>query len=127
VKLLKSLKLKKKREELGLVLVEGHRMVIDAMNNGLQPVVVLYTDKAKGSPLGYALNEAMDGFRGQGQENAVLEVGTTILCYSATMYYYILLYTTIYYYILLHTTTYCYILLHMHTLTCCPGCRCPRV
>ncbi|KAJ1401103.1 Alpha/beta knot methyltransferase [Ochromonadaceae sp. CCMP2298] len=77
VKLLKSLKLKKKRDELGLVLVEGHRMIVDAVNAGLQPLTVLYTDKAKNSPLGFALYQALDS--ATAQDVALLEVSESVL------------------------------------------------
>lgn len=59
VKLLKSLNLKKKREEHQLVLLEGHRMVIDAIRAGAQPHIVLYSDKGASSPLGNRLELAL--------------------------------------------------------------------
>jgi len=46
VKLLKSLQSKKKRDALNLIVLEGHRQVIDALESGLVPSHVLMTHKA---------------------------------------------------------------------------------
>jgi len=46
VKLLKSLQSKKKRDALSLIVLEGHRQVIDALESGLVPSHVLMTHKA---------------------------------------------------------------------------------
>lgn len=52
VKLLKALKLKKKRDDTGLVLVEGFRLIQDALESGLQPDLLLVTEDGASSPLG---------------------------------------------------------------------------
>ena len=47
VKLMRSLlKTKKKRDELGLIVLEGHRQVIDAVAVGLAPTLVLVSERA---------------------------------------------------------------------------------
>jgi TrmH family RNA methyltransferase len=60
VKLLKSVAEKKtKREEFRLVLVEGQRVILDALDAGAVPKHVLFTERAFQSPLGARLNEAI--------------------------------------------------------------------
>lgn len=55
VKLLKSLNTKKKREENNMVLLEGHRQIIDAINLGIKPQLILLSEKAAQAPLGEKL------------------------------------------------------------------------
>ena len=59
VKLLKALHTKKGRDAEGLVLLEGHRQVIDAIVGGAEPSLVLFTDEAATSPLGEQLLDAL--------------------------------------------------------------------
>ena len=60
VKMLKSLMLKKKRDALDLVLLEGHRQIIDAIASGLVPTQVLLTERALlHAPLSARLVEAL--------------------------------------------------------------------
>jgi tRNA G18 (ribose-2'-O)-methylase SpoU len=60
VKLLKSVAEKKtKREEFRLVLVEGQRVILDALDAGEVPKHVLFTERAFESPLGARLDEAV--------------------------------------------------------------------
>lgn len=58
-KLLRSLKAKRKREETGLLLVEGHRPIIDAIGRGVLPKLVLYSYRALSAPLGAELSDAL--------------------------------------------------------------------
>jgi hypothetical protein len=52
VKLLKSLSVRKYRESMGLVLLEGYRQIISAIENGLAPNCILYDENtASKSPL----------------------------------------------------------------------------
>ena len=59
VKLLKSLSIKKKRDDLKLVLAEGHRLVLDALKAGAIPHYVMYSDKAFDSPLKNRLQDEL--------------------------------------------------------------------
>lgn len=60
VKTMKSLQAKKNREALGLVLLEGHRQVIDALAAGHVPAQVLLTERAaRHAPLCGRLMEAL--------------------------------------------------------------------
>ena len=59
VKLLKSLHIKKKRDEENKVLLEGHRQVIDAIRGGTLPNLLLFSDESVSSPLGDQLLEAL--------------------------------------------------------------------
>jgi TrmH family RNA methyltransferase len=59
VKLLKSLQMKKKREINGLLLLEGHRQIIDAIQDGHIPKTLLYSDKSLDAPLGNKLAEVL--------------------------------------------------------------------
>jgi TrmH family RNA methyltransferase len=52
IKLIKSLQLKKNRQELNLILIEGHKQIIDALNNGLIPSIILLSHKAEIAPKG---------------------------------------------------------------------------
>jgi len=52
IKLLKSLNIKKKREENNMILLEGHRQVIDAINLGIHPRLIVLSEKAVQAPLG---------------------------------------------------------------------------
>ncbi len=49
VKLFRSLKVKKKRDEHGLVLLEGFRPIVDAINIGLKPHRILVSDSLSSS------------------------------------------------------------------------------
>lgn len=55
VKLLKSLQLKKNRDKAGLILLENHRHIIDALQNGNKVKHVLLSEKAIYAPLGAQL------------------------------------------------------------------------
>lgn len=57
VKLMKSLQLKKKREEHGLVVLEGYRQIMDALQNGLQPKRIFLSDYGITSSLYSKLQE----------------------------------------------------------------------
>jgi len=59
VKFLKSLQTAKKREETQLVLVEGHRMVIDAVKAGAVLNTVMFTQKSLSTPLGEKLDNIL--------------------------------------------------------------------
>eukprot|EP01032_Pedospumella_encystans_P020896 gene20896-23729_t len=59
VKFLKSLQTAKKREETQLVLVEGHRMVIDAVKAGAVLNTVMFTQKSMSTPLGEKLDSIL--------------------------------------------------------------------
>jgi TrmH family RNA methyltransferase len=63
LKKLNSLKAKKNRDKLNLVLLEGHRQVIDAITNGLVPDAVIMTDAALLAPLGQELAESLQSLR----------------------------------------------------------------
>jgi TrmH family RNA methyltransferase len=55
VKEMKSLNMKKKRDQSGLILLEGHRQIIDALDHGLKPTNVFLAENAALAPLGYDL------------------------------------------------------------------------
>ena len=78
VKLLKSLKMKKKRSEMGLVLVEGHRIVIDAIRYGVKPRLVLFSDRAMTAPMGAELSGALYNNKTWEVEEAVDSVMASI-------------------------------------------------
>lgn len=60
VKLMRSLRLKKARDETKLLLLEGHRLILDALQQGrVAPELLLYTDRALQAPLGAALEEEL--------------------------------------------------------------------
>jgi|MDTB01.1.fsa_nt_gb TrmH family RNA methyltransferase len=59
VKLVKSLQQKKKRDKESLVLLEGHRQVIDALRFGSRPRHIFITERGIDGPLGYSLMEAL--------------------------------------------------------------------
>jgi len=60
VKLMRSLRLKKARDETQLLLLEGHRLILDALQHGrVAPELLLYTDRALQSPLGATLQDVM--------------------------------------------------------------------
>lgn len=59
VKLVKNLQLKKRRDKEGLILLEGHRQVIDALRYGAAPRNIFITDKGIDGPMGYSLMEAI--------------------------------------------------------------------
>ena len=58
-KLMKSLQLKKYRMKENLLLVEGHRTILDAISNGLQPKMIFTTLKSYESPLGRQLQDVV--------------------------------------------------------------------
>jgi TrmH family RNA methyltransferase len=60
VKLLKSLQQKKKRDAQDLLLLEGHRQIIDAINDGFLPKTLFYSEKCFDAPLGQALRESLN-------------------------------------------------------------------
>lgn len=85
VKLLKSLNVKKKRMEHQLVLIEGHRMVIDAIDAGAQPRTVFFSDKGISSPLGNRLDLALrsiqnDCFVSKVPNSVVEAISDTVTC-----------------------------------------------
>ncbi len=55
VKLIRALKLKKKRDDLGLVLVEGYRLLQDAIECGIQPQQIFLTEASAATVQGKAL------------------------------------------------------------------------
>ncbi len=59
VKLVKSLQQKKKRDKESLILLEGHRQVIDALRFGARPRHIFLTKGGIDGPMGYSLMEAM--------------------------------------------------------------------
>lgn len=59
VKHLRSLKIKKKRDSTGQLLVEGHRPIIDAIQRGIKPKQVVYSYRAMTAPLGAKLSDAL--------------------------------------------------------------------
>lgn len=64
VKLMRSLRLKKTRDETQLLLLEGHRLILDALQHGrVAPELLLYTDRALQAPLGAALQEELHRHR----------------------------------------------------------------
>ena len=60
-KLMKSLQLKKYRMKEKLILVEGHRTILDAISNGLEPKLIFTTVRSFDSPLGQQLFEVVRG------------------------------------------------------------------
>jgi RNA methyltransferase, TrmH family len=58
-KLIKSLQVKKYRDKEQLMFIEGHRSIIDAINNGLLPVHIFATPRAFDSPLGSNLRSVL--------------------------------------------------------------------
>lgn len=59
LKLLKRLHVRRQREKLGLVLLEGHRLVLDALEAGLQPEFVVLHDAALAHDAGRRLHDAL--------------------------------------------------------------------
>lgn len=59
VKLVKNLQLKKRRDKEGLILLEGHRQVIDALRYGAVPRNIFMTERGINGPMGYSLMEAI--------------------------------------------------------------------
>ena len=59
VKLLKALQLKKTRDNEGLLLLEGHRQIIDAINSGYFPSTLLLSEEAVSAPLGRTLLDSL--------------------------------------------------------------------
>lgn len=55
VKLMKSLHVKKNRDSEGMLLLEGHRQIVDAINSGYHPSTLLFSDEAVNAPLGKQL------------------------------------------------------------------------
>lgn len=58
---MKSLLIKKYRDKERLILVEGHRSIIDAIHNGLMPKYIFITNKAFDAPMGRELEKALKG------------------------------------------------------------------
>ena len=59
LKLVKKIHARRQREKLGLVLLEGHRLVLDAFDAGLRPEFVVLHDGALSHPSGNRLEEAL--------------------------------------------------------------------
>lgn len=59
LKQLKKLHVRRQREKLGLVLLEGHRLVLDALEAGLEPELVVLHDDALASAAGQRLHGAL--------------------------------------------------------------------
>ena len=57
VKIMKTLSNKKKRDQLGLVYLEGFRHVEEALNSGLKPRTIFMTQSAIESKLGGSNNQ----------------------------------------------------------------------
>ena len=55
VKQVKSLQQKRKRDKANLILLEGHRQVIDALRFGSKPHHIFITEKGIDGPMGYSL------------------------------------------------------------------------
>lgn len=55
VKVAKSLRTKKKRDQLGLVVLEGYRHIYDALESGLRPITILLTSDAYESSQGITI------------------------------------------------------------------------
>lgn len=60
IKLIKSLKLKKKRDEYQLIILEGHRIISDAISNNNIPEYIVYTEKSLVAPLSKQIKEQLD-------------------------------------------------------------------
>jgi tRNA G18 (ribose-2'-O)-methylase SpoU len=60
VKLMKSLHFKKHRESEGMLLLEGHRQIVDAINSGYYPTTLLFSDEAISAPLGKQLLSSLE-------------------------------------------------------------------
>jgi tRNA G18 (ribose-2'-O)-methylase SpoU len=60
VKLMKSLHLKKHRDSEGMLLLEGHRQIIDAINSGYYPATLLFSNEAVSAPLGKQLLSSLE-------------------------------------------------------------------
>lgn len=60
VKLMKSLHVKKNRDNEGMLLLEGHRQVVDAINSGYYPSTLLFSDEAVTAPLGKQLLASLE-------------------------------------------------------------------
>lgn len=76
VKLMKSLSIKKKREELNLIIVEGQRVILDALESGASPKHVMYSDRAFNSPLRDRLEQA---FRKLPRDCSISKVTDSVL------------------------------------------------
>ena len=59
VKTIKSLHLRKNRDSEGRLLLEGHRQIIDAINSGYYPSILLLSDNSAAAPLGLPLLDAL--------------------------------------------------------------------
>jgi TrmH family RNA methyltransferase len=85
IKIIKSLQLKKKRQSLNLLLLEGHRQVIDAINGGLIPQHILLSDKAINAPLSTILIESIINSKSESlvykvNENIMQSLSDTVQC-----------------------------------------------
>jgi TrmH family RNA methyltransferase len=85
IKTMKSLHIKKKRESLNLLLLEGHRQVIDAINGGLIPTQILLSDKAINAPLSSILINSIMKIKSESlvykvNENIMQSISDTVHC-----------------------------------------------
>ena len=76
IKLMKSLNTKKKRQSLNVLLLEGHRQVIDAINGGMLPQHILLSDKAMNAPLSNILIDSIMKIK---SESLVYKVNDNIM------------------------------------------------
>jgi TrmH family RNA methyltransferase len=75
VKFVKNLQMKKRRDKEGLILLEGHRQVIDALRFGAVPKNVFITERGIDGPLGYSLMEAITGSHEQEEQEQQQQKG----------------------------------------------------
>jgi len=77
IKLLKALYARKKRKDKDLILLEGHRLVLDALRSGLRPLHVLLTDRGLHAPLGKELlQELVTGLSMRVDDRGRVRVGS---------------------------------------------------
>jgi len=78
IKLLKALHVRKKRKDKDLILLEGHRLVIEALRGGMKPQHVLLTDRGVSAPLGKELlQELMAGLSLRIDDRGRVRVGAS--------------------------------------------------
>ena len=63
VRLMKLAMKAKKDERGGKIYLEGHRLVVDALQYGFSPEVVFLTERAIEAPLGTSLIKALEHYR----------------------------------------------------------------
>lgn len=63
IKRLKLLQTKKQRDKFDLVLLEGHRQILDGIASGLIPEIVILSQKALDAPLGEELTKSLHTIR----------------------------------------------------------------